>query len=942
MFVELLDDPVERVFLLFLRTGVHHHGRVRVDRRLARVQNDRLVEARLAKSVCRKVHLVEEVSQSFALGDDKTGDEVPEIPHQLLPVHHRVGHDRRHARVHADELLALHLEVGLAVLRPVDFLVEPPRGRVDVRRKLGGLHAPEEPLRERLHLVLHREHAHPQQRRLELRQDVDVGRSRQGGGRVERVERVLDVLHLVVEVQHEQVFARLAEVGLRAVEAREALHRQHARERLVHVHRREFRLVESRDVLVRHHEDAVLVLLELLRRLRVGEAVDARLGIGVPAQVLLARERDERPVGEPPLADDLADGEMVLDGAFDVLRHHQRLGVSAETVVAEQVRVEMAHHHVGLLGDRLGLALHEPAQLLLRLLAVVRGIVPRAFDDLVVAPERRVVRQHVKDEPLLDRLFHRVEVERMETAVLALHPEPLQRLPLRRGGEREVGRVRAHLSLLDELPDQLVRVGLLLAPRPLHGRVHLAGRDAALRRMRLVDDDAEVLARHVADRAADERKLLDRGDDDALAVLDGRLEELRAVGVGDDVRRMAERLDVVRDLPVEDASVGHNEHGVEERRAESLRPVRLHGPRTHPDQLVREPRERIALPRPRGMLDEVALPDAVLRHVAQKLVHHVQLVVAREDELLHVLHHVRNLLAALRLAVVEERVVLDDVRDRRLRQHALPEVGRLESVRVVGIPRALSVGQPLVEWHERRLLPRKSRGEEHLVLVEREVRKAPPEVQERVARIAVLAVLLLPVVARRLARPRVLQLEGEERQAVHENHHVELVAGMAQRERLLARDGELVLREVLPRRRAVARSRTRIPEVELDVVHIHALAQNLQDAELLDLRGDLLRHVLVERSLSPVRLQPVGLRRLQERPQPPRVHGKSLVHVRRLAPEEAIRLGRLRRHVGTRAALLARGPDKRLLDLPLKRLLIRHARAHATFTFPVTTSSMTI
>ena len=165
---------------------------------------------------------------------------------------------------------------------------------------------------------------------------------------------------------------------------------------------------------------------------------------------------------------------------------------------------------------------------------------------------------------------------------------------------------------------------------------------------------------------------------------------------------------------------------------------------------------------------------------------------------------------------------------------------------------------------------------------------------------------------------------------------------MAQRERLLARDGELVLREVLPRRRAVARSRTRIPEVELDVVHVHALAQNLQDAELLDLRGDLLRHVLVERSLSPVRLQPVGLRRLQERPQPPRVYGKRLVHVRRLAPEELLSPRRLRRHVGTRAAFLARGPDKRLLDLPLERLLIRHARAHATFTFPVTTSSMTI
>ena len=86
---------------------------------------------------------------------------------------------------------------------------------------------------------------------------------------------------------------------------------------------------------------------------------------------------------------------------------------------------------------------------------------------------------------------------------------------------------------------------------------------------------------------------------------------------------MAECLDVVHDLPVEDAPIGDHQHGVEKRRAETACPVRLHGLRTHPDQLVREPRERVALPRPRRMLDEVPLSDAVLRRIVQELVHHV-------------------------------------------------------------------------------------------------------------------------------------------------------------------------------------------------------------------------------------------------------------------------------------------------------------------------------
>lgn len=64
--------------------------------------------------------------------------------------------------------------------------------------------------------------------------------------------------------------------------------------------------------------------------------------------------------------------------------------------------------------------------------------------------------QHVENEPLLDRLVHAVEVERLELAVAAFPAEQLQRLRLRRRGERKSREVRQpaarlHLSEGDVL-----------------------------------------------------------------------------------------------------------------------------------------------------------------------------------------------------------------------------------------------------------------------------------------------------------------------------------------------------------------------------------------------------------------------------------------------------------------------------------------------------------
>ena len=112
------------------------------------------------------------------------------------------------------------------------------------------------------------------------------------------------------------------------------------------------------------------------------------------------------------------------------------------------------------------MALDEAPQLLLRLLDIELRVVLYRLGEPVVAGHRRVVRQHVQDEALLDRLLHGVAVKGvMPDGAVGLRvgrAEDLQRLVLRGGGEREVAGVRQQLARLHHAVD-LILVGLVLA-----------------------------------------------------------------------------------------------------------------------------------------------------------------------------------------------------------------------------------------------------------------------------------------------------------------------------------------------------------------------------------------------------------------------------------------------------------------------------------------------
>ena len=64
--------------------------------------------------------------------------------------------------------------------------------------------------------------------------------------------------------------------------------------------------------------------------------------------------------------------------------------------------------------------------------------------------------------------------------------------------------------------------------------------------------------------------------------------------------------------------------------------------------------------------------------------------------------------------------------------------------------------------------------------------QAAPVVQQRLAGIPLLFVLLLAVILGRLVGPGILEFEGKDGQAVQEYHHIYLVTGIQQGEGLLA------------------------------------------------------------------------------------------------------------------------------------------------------------
>ena len=102
----------------------------------------------------------------------------------------------------------------------------------------------------------------------------------------------------------------------------------------------------------------------------------------------------------------------------------------------------MFDHHLGLLGDVVGVQPHEAGQSLSRLLALDVGVVLARLHQLVIGGVGRVILQHIHDEALFNGLPHGVAVKGLAGLAHLIAPEHRQGLVLRGGRKGEETEIR--------------------------------------------------------------------------------------------------------------------------------------------------------------------------------------------------------------------------------------------------------------------------------------------------------------------------------------------------------------------------------------------------------------------------------------------------------------------------------------------------------------------
>jgi hypothetical protein len=224
----------------------------------------------------------------------------------------------------------------------------------------------------------------------------------------------------------------------------------------------------------------------------------------------------------------------------------------------------------------------------------------------------------------------------------------------------------------------------------------------------LVDDHRVPAFGQVADLVQDERELLQRGDDDPGLFPGQGLGELPGVLVDprDHAAGVLELVDRVLQLAVQHQPVGDHDHLVEHLR---VRRVAQRG------QPVCGPRDRVRLPRPSRVLDQVTVARSVLPGMCLDRQHRVPLMEPREDH--HLGREPRR--RRPRRGPLHMDEPCQDVQPRVPRPRPLPQVRGAVTGRVRRVTRPTVMTE--VERQEPGRLPGKPGRHRHPVWIHREM-----------------------------------------------------------------------------------------------------------------------------------------------------------------------------------------------------------------------------
>ena len=353
--------------------------------------------------------------------------------------------------------------------------------------------------------------------------------------------------------------------------------------------------------------------------------------------------------------------------------------------------------------------------------------------------------------------------------------------------------------------------------------------------MRLIRDHREALALHrgeLADLLQREGEGLDGADDDLLARAQ-RLGQLLALACafagdnGDDALGALESLHCLPQLLVQHRAVRDDQH-----RVEHLPAVRV----MQVGQEMRCPGDRIRLPRPRRVLDQIAPAGAIFQHRRHQLPGRVELVETGEDPasqpLLLVLHR--------------DQVATEDLQPAIPLPHLLPQIG---GGRAVGVGRVAGAElMALVEGQEAAIRAVQARAHPHLAVADGEMHERPAwEAEDR----------LRDVLARRLRGPVVailvhrildtlgvvgLEFRGGHRDAVQEQHQVEAVL-MVRRIAHLSHHPQPIAGIARRQRRVHAERRAELTQADgpPQPHHVEPLPQQVERALLVERRAQPIR-----------------------------------------------------------------------------------------------------
>ena len=244
-------------------------------------------------------------------------------------------------------------------------------------------------------------------------------------------------------------------------------------------------------------------------------------------------------------------------------------------------------------------------------------------------------------------------------------------------------------------------------------------------------------------------------------------------------------------------------------------------------QTMRQPCNGVGFARTGAVLNQIVLRGTVYPDIREKFADHIQLVVARENEIFRPFH-LAGLVIDLFL-YLNKNELADQVQDGILRQNILPHIGHAVFVRKGRISR--TSGYPLavahIEGQEKGGIPGQFGGHIDLFQIHGEVDKAAGLEEKQTGLGIALGAVLVNGVLIGLSSGVALELKGDDGKAVQEYYHINalFVAGPD-----LLHDREDILAVFLRQIRVEGGGGLGVHQLQLLVGNLNAVLQHINQA----------------------------------------------------------------------------------------------------------------